>query len=418
MDLYSPFLNRIYSAIEMKESAETPQHSEHTLLEILDSLSIGAWVIDFQSRKAIFSTQLIDRLQMQGLTEKEQLEKTFETIHAEDRARVVKFIQDGFESGFPPNGIEYRLNLANDECIWVYSTGRMTYDEQGKPLKYYASSFDITQRKNYEKQLNDSKRIIINFFNNISHEFRTPLSIMLLYLDMMELHLQQAECRFRDKIDGNVSVLRQNTYRLLRLTSNLLDITMMDGGHMGVYMENGDIVCKAREISEAVANFASKQGFHIEFSSDIDEREMSFDSEKLERILLNLLSNAMKHSPPGGTVTLSVENAPDSVTLRVCDNGPGIPAEKREGLFTLFSQVNSTLARNNEGVGVGLALAKGLADLVHAKIWFVSEPGKGSTFFVRLPLLPESNFSRHMERNTIPMNRRIEMEFSDIAYNY
>lgn len=263
-------------------------------------------------------------------------------------------------------------------------------------------------------ELVKKSQLITDFFTNVSHEFKTPLSIILIELELMEYHIREACCGYSNDVRRISDVMRQNSYRLSRLIQNLLDVTKIDAGFMNVNLRCADIITVLGELVASVSDFAKNAGINVLFMSDQARRMVPMDTEKTERIMLNLLSNAIKYTTPGGRITVRVENPEDRVIISVKDTGEGIPQEKKEIIFDRFRQVNTSLTRNTEGSGIGLSLTKALVELLKGRIWFESERGEGSEFFIELPVLPFDGQKQMPEIEGMSMVKKVEMEFSDI----
>lgn len=268
--------------------------------------------------------------------------------------------------------------------------------------------------KKLTTELSEKNKLITDFFTNISHEFKTPLSIILVDLQLMEYRLRDVEGEAREKLSKMVAVMRQNALRLLRLIGNLLDVTKIDAGFMKARLINTDVVGLVSGIVETVRNYAENAGISVVFETGLPVRVLPLDAEKMERVLLNLLSNAVKHTPEGGHILVSLSHEAEKLTLLVKDDGEGIPEDRKEFIFDRFRQVNTSLTRSSEGCGIGLSLTKALVELLGGKVWFVSSLGRGSEFYVELPVLRENERFRSPEIDGMPRSRKVEMEFSDI----
>lgn len=273
---------------------------------------------------------------------------------------------------------------------------------------------DEEKIREMNRELIDKSQLITEFFTNISHEFKTPLSIILIELELMDFHLRETGCGYSERMQRMGEVMRQNAYRLSRLIQNLLDVTKLDAGFMNINLRNADIVSYVSALTDSVGDAAQKAGIQVYFKSDCSSRLMPIDIEKTERIMLNLLSNAIKHTSEGGRIEVEIMNYKNKVNLSVKDTGEGIPHDKKEIIFDRFRQVNTSLTRSTEGSGIGLSLVKAFVELLKGQIWFESEHGCGSEFFIELPVLPfdEHNAGPHIEG--MSMGKKIEMEFSDI----
>ncbi|KAF5046243.1 Adaptive-response sensory-kinase SasA [anaerobic digester metagenome] len=211
-----------------------------------------------------------------------------------------------------------------------------------------------------------------------------------------------------------LKIMKQNTFRLIRLINNLIDISKYDSKYLKLDMHNHDIVKIAEDISVSVSeNFKSK-GVKIIFDTDTEEKVMAVDEDKLERILLNLLSNAVKFTNNGGEIMVNVEDHEDFVRISVKDTGIGIPKDKLDVIFDRFCQVDRSLTRNREGSGIGLSLVKTLVEMHGGKIMVNSTVGEGSEFIFDLPVivLDEKQVSDAIFYDS--KIDKINIEFSDI----
>jgi signal transduction histidine kinase len=215
------------------------------------------------------------------------------------------------------------------------------------------------------------------FFANISHELRTPLNVIFGGYQMIELMLKDnMPSKNGDKIENYLSTVKQNCYRLVRLINNLIDITKMDSGYFQLDLENLDIVNVVESITLSVAEYIKNNGVSLIFDTYVEEKVMSFDADKIERIMLNLLSNALKFTSQGGNIIVTMYDRGDTIIISVKDDGIGIPEDKQESIFDRFIQVDKSLSRNREGSGIGLSIVKSLVELHGGTISLKSELGK------------------------------------------
>ena len=256
------------------------------------------------------------------------------------------------------------------------------------------------------------------FFANISHELRTPLNLIFGGYQMIELMLEDnMPSKNGDKIENYLGTVKQNCYRLVRLINNLIDITKMDSGYFQLELENLDIVNVVECITLSVAEYIKNNGISLIFDTYVEEREMAFDADKVERIMLNLLSNALKFTNPGGNIIVTMDERVDSVIISVKDDGIGIPKDKQNRIFDRFIQVDKSLSRNREGSGIGLSIVKSLVELHEGTISLKSELGIGSEFIIELPTKLENMEKQVKKVESHPCSNKIEkiqVEFSDI----
>ncbi|AOY77505.1 sensor histidine kinase [Clostridium formicaceticum] len=253
------------------------------------------------------------------------------------------------------------------------------------------------------------------FFSNISHELRTPLNVILGSVQLIETYSKDsAYCENQGRVIKNVTIMKQNCYRLLRLVNNLIDITKIDALAFEVHLKNCDIVRIVEEITLSVSNYIENKGIHLIFDTDIEEKIVACDDEKIERIMLNLLSNAVKFTPKEGTILVNIHHDKDHLYIDVKDSGKGIPPEKLQEVFERLCQVTDLFSRHHEGSGIGLSLVKALVEMHGGKISAESELEKGSTFTIQLPTrVVEENWQLNPPAKQDHVER-INVEFSDI----
>ncbi|MFN8345090.1 MAG: ATP-binding protein [Spirosomataceae bacterium] len=219
------------------------------------------------------------------------------------------------------------------------------------------------------------------FFTNISHEFRTPLTLLVGPLE---------DLRKKIPNEGLISVMQRNVNRLQVLINQLLDLSKLEAGELKVEAQLGDVAKFLAYIFSSFESLAQNQNIHFNITQHPLSFEAYFDADKIEKIFTNLLSNAFKFTPKNGRVEVRVvfpahESVP-WLTFEVQDNGIGIDPQRLPRIFDRFYQADDTAQRNYEGTGIGLALVKELVDILHGKITVSSEVNKGTAFRVELPL--------------------------------
>lgn len=255
------------------------------------------------------------------------------------------------------------------------------------------------------------------FFANVSHELRTPLNVMLSSLQLIQLYIENGS--IIDKgidLGKKIAVLRQNSLRVLKLINNLIDITKIDAGFYEAYLQNCNIVNLIEETTLSVAEYIESKGIKLIFDTDVEEKIIACDPEKIERIMFNLLSNATKFTPQGGLIEVNLYNKERNIIISVKDTGIGIPKDKQELIFERFRQVDRELAKNYEGSGIGLSLVKSLVEIHKGTIEVKSEYGKGSEFIISIPVTKISEEKSVQDISEISKDM-MRVEFSDLAIN-
>lgn len=225
-----------------------------------------------------------------------------------------------------------------------------------------------------------------DFFSNITHEFRTPLTLILE--PARRILAETAEPNTRQ----NAQHVESNSRRLLGLVNQLLDMAKLENGSMGLDLRLGDLPELVRSIFQSFQPLAEQRGVSISLELPDAIPPALFDLNKAELVISNLISNALKFTPVGGKITVTCKNTPtseqSSAEISVMDTGIGIPPEALGKIFDRFYQVDTSHTRPGEGTGIGLALTKELVELMRGNISVQSEPGKGTIFTFRLPLQP------------------------------
>jgi len=246
--------------------------------------------------------------------------------------------------------------------------------------------------RSYEK-LQELDRLKSQFFANISHELRTPLTLILAPL---ESYLQQPNLTGDQGRD--FEIMYQNGLRLLKQINSLLDLAKIDAGKMQLNYAKTDLVTFSKGIVASVSRMAEKKRIALSFSCIEKSIDFYFDWDKIERVLLNLIFNAVKFTEAGGKIRVFCEQKGEEVLIKVEDTGIGIASENISKLFNRFSQVDSSASRRYEGTGIGLALAKEMVELHGGRIWAESEPGRGTAMTFSLPFLVEPQWPEGEEK--------------------
>lgn len=237
------------------------------------------------------------------------------------------------------------------------------------------------------KELNYFKSV---FFTNISHEFRTPLTLIIGPLsDILK------NTTLQDDIKDQVKLIHKNAMRLLRLINQLLDISKVEAGHVKLQVARSNIAEFVCSVYEAFKIKAERDNINYRFYTSHDDMSGYFDSDKVEKILYNLLSNAFKYTPPGGKIDVLLfqktdENNKKFIELIVHDSGPGIIPEKQKKIFERYFVLGESRSPWQSSTGIGLSLANQLTLVHKGKISLESEEGKGSRFIVNLPIFREA----------------------------
>ena len=285
---------------------------------------------------------------------------------------------------------------------------------------FISTGIDITKRKEIEEEKQKLEEAIQlesirnEFFGNISHEFKTPLNIILGIVQLIDKNIDSDNIT-KENLLRHVNIMRQNSYRLLRLVNNLIDISRIDIGYYNLQSSNYNIVKVIEDITLSIAEYIKHKKINLLFNTDFKEIMLACDVDKIERVMLNLLSNAIKYTDDGGNIQVSLNKVNNDVIISVKDSGVGIPKDKLELIFDRFGQANSILSRRCEGSGIGLSIVKSIVQMHGGKIEVFSEVGKGTEFVFNIPIkiLEEENVILTCDNKDYHIEK-CNIEFSDI----
>lgn len=336
-------------------------------------------------------------------------------IHPDDIS-ILEFLYD---PNYIVEEIKYltiRLLCKDNTYKWIELSLKYVKDKN----VFMSTGIDVTSRKEVEvekKKLEEAihlESIRNEFFGNISHEFKTPLNIILGIVQLIDKNIELDNIT-KENLIRHVDIMKQNSYRLLRLVNNLIDISRIDIGYYNLQPSNYNIVKVIEDITLSIAEYVKHKKINLIFNTDVEEITLACDPDKIERVMLNLLSNAIKYTDDNGDIYVSLNKVNEDVVVSVKDSGVGIPNDKLELIFDRFGQANDILSRRCEGSGIGLSIVKSIVEMHGGKIEVFSEIGKGSEFVFNIPIkiLEEENVILTCDNKDYHVEK-CNIEFSDI----
>lgn len=336
-------------------------------------------------------------------------------VAQDHQPRVVSNLETQFQAMFPSGAWQQAPNSAVVLPIMASGeTGRSGFLIAGlNPFRLFDDDYSgfmklvagqiaaaISNAEAYEQErrraeaLAEIDRAKTAFFSNVSHEFRTPLTLMLGPLEEALQHPDQLQGKRRDE----VAVAHRNALRLLRLVNALLDFSRVEAGRMQAYFEQTDLPDYTRELAANFLPLCERAGLKLSIECDQLPQPVYVDRDMWEKIVLNLLSNAFKFTFDGGISLRLRDVGSDHVEFSVSDTGVGIPASELPHVFERFHRVEGQRGRTHEGSGIGLALVRELVNLLGGEVKATSEVDRGTTFAVTLPY-------EHPHRSATPVAR-------------
>lgn len=277
---------------------------------------------------------------------------------------------------------------------------------------------EIEVLKNKFEEIKQYDKVKNEFFANLSHELRTPINIIYSCIQLLNNN-KNNEAGFTNFYEKYEKTLKQNCFRMLRLVNNLIDITKIDSGFMKMRFVNYDIIKLTEDITMSVIPYVESKNIEIVFDTNCEELEIKCDPDKIERIILNLLANAIKFTESGGKIDVNIITDNTWVDIRIKDTGIGIPSHMKEFIFERFIQNDKSLNRNKEGSGIGLSLVKSLVELHNGKVFLRNSSEEGSEFSILIPNIAIDKGEE--EKGSVDYKAEVEkisIEFADIYEIY
>ncbi|AGF56014.1 signal transduction histidine kinase [Clostridium saccharoperbutylacetonicum] len=304
---------------------------------------------------------------------------------------------------------------------WVEVKSLIANDERGE---YIISAIrNIEDRKKVEEaekllELKNKEESLKNdFFANISHELRTPINVIYSALQVQNGYLKKDNCN-ENVLKYNL-IIKQNCLRLMRLINNIIDITRIESSFFIPNYKIENIVYLVEEITMSIAVYVKSKNIKLIFDTEVEEAYVNCDSNLIERIMLNVLSNAVKYGKEGGNIFVNIyKDGENNILISVKDDGMGIPSDMQANIFERFSKVDNSISRKIEGSGIGLSLVKQLVEIQQGTIVCESELNVGSEFKITFPTVEYSleDVTDEEQLNCYSNNaiETAEIEFSDI----
>ncbi|MGH8657062.1 MAG: PAS domain-containing sensor histidine kinase [Gammaproteobacteria bacterium] len=364
---------------EQKRTLDALHESEERLKFALSAARMVPWDWDLVTGTAVRSENAPEIL---GLPSS-GAQAFNEFLHPEDRNRVEETMAAAAR-GDAPYDLEFRIITHDGRLLWIADKARLRRDAAGRPTHLTGISVDITERKRGEQLLLAADRRKNEFLAMLAHELRNPLAPIRSAADVLRL-LGPKD----DKLKWARDVIERQVQHMTRLVDDLLDISRISRGRITLEKAPVNVASVVAGAMETVRPLTEARKQTVEILMPAEPGRVMGDETRLIQVLANLLHNAVKFTPEGERITLTVSRLAQEGFMTVRDTGIGIPDEMLEHVFDLFTQLDASLERSQGGLGIGLTLVKNLVEMHGGTVQARSEGrGKGSEFTVRLPLLP------------------------------
>jgi PAS domain S-box-containing protein len=384
LQLASVIAAQVAFAVERTRTEAQARRSEERLRFALDAASMGIWDWDLSTNDVQWSDNLA---RIHGLAEG-VFDGTFagyeREIHPEDRPRVFASIQKALNEGVP-HEVEYRIVNPDGTVRWCEGKGRVEYDD-GRPARMSGVCMMVTRRKEAElarlAAAEESSRLKDEFLATLSHELRTPLNAILGWV-----HMLQAGELAPPRAEQAVEIIGRNARLQAQLIEDILDVSRIIAGKLDIDRVPVSLPQLLDTIVSGISPTVETAGIILHQKLSPDLPPIEGDPKRLHQVLNNVLSNAIKFTPNGGTVSLRCATDDTAVDIEIEDSGIGIAPDFLPFVFDRFRQADCRSTRTHGGLGLGLAIVRHLVEQ-HGGTIRVHSDGleKGTTISIRLPV--------------------------------
>jgi PAS domain S-box-containing protein len=370
-------------AVDRFRTEQSARRSEERLRFALEAVSMGTWEWDLAAQTVKWSDNLESVHGLRPGTFDGTFESYRREIHPDDRDLVLTSIQRAIQEGVP-HDVEYRIVAPDGTVRWVEGKGQVEY-ENGQPVRMSGICMMVSRRKEAELSrlvaAEEASRLKDEFLATLSHELRTPLNAILGWVQMM-----QGDRLTPESLRRAIDVIGRNARLQAQLIDDILDVSRIITGKLKIDRRPLMVPRLVDNVLSGVLPAAEAKRIRLSCDIPVDLPAIDGDPKRLEQVLGNIVSNAIKFTPEGGLVHISCAADENMTTIQVRDSGIGISPEFLPFVFDRFRQADSRMTRSHGGLGLGLAIARHLIALHDGTITVHSEgPGRGSTFEIRLP---------------------------------
>ncbi len=373
------YLSIIEDITERKQQEMALKSSEETFRSAMEHASIGMALVEPNGRWLKVNQVLCDLL---DYSKSELLSMDFQSLtHPDDLESDLEFIRQMLEGTRHTYQMEKRYFRKDKSIIWVLLSVSIVHTTDGIPHYFIAQIQDITERKEMERMKNE-------FISIVSHELRTPLTSIRGSLGLIAGAMAKD---LPDKANLLINIAHKNSERLILLINDILDIDKIASGQMRFDMKYEGLASLLQQAIDANQAYAERYNVSFKLAFPPETWRVNIDNARLLQVLSNILSNAAKFSPEEFSIEVFASLTESGVRISIKDYGPGISEDFRSRIFGKFSQADSSVTRKKDGTGLGLHVSKQIIEHMGGHIGFDTEMGKGTTFWIDLPLLIEDS---------------------------
>ncbi len=366
------------------------KHNETRLALSHQFANIGTWEWNIQSNNILWSDQVPVLFGLKRGRLKITLDKFLSLVHPDDVERINTTIQSSLESGVTYE-VEHRVIWPDGTVKWVHEKGNVIRNQKGEAIRMLGVIIDIDQIKQTQLQLEQASRAKSEFLSSMSHELRTPLNAILGFAQLLQSDMDSP---LNEDQQESVMHIYQSGQHLLDLINDILELSRIEAKKLEISHDIINIQKVMQACLPILKSLAEKKSITLELLSD-DKIYIVGDTTRLKQVIINLASNGIKYNKPNGHVSIRYETLTDTLKIIIQDTGIGIPKSKQAAVFQAFERLGQETS-NIEGTGIGLVITKELVEAMDGNIGFESEEGKGSTFWIEMPLANQSDLPENI----------------------
>ncbi len=395
-------------AQERLEALEALEHETTALRLVHEILRSGMWTMEFNRQGEMVSVYWSPEFRaMIGYQDETDfpnvLSSWSDLLHPEEREQVLAqyYATIADYSGQSLYDVEYRLLTRDRGYRWFRATGKLSRREDGSPITYVGMFVDVTERKESDKKLAEQHRLLEDalekaqrasqsktmFLNNMSHDIRTPMNAIIGFTNLAATHLDD-----RELVRSYLEKITASSDHLLSLINDVLDMSRIESGKVYIDEAPCSLPAVLRDLQSMVqADLHTRQLCFTLDDSALVHPHVVCDRLRLNQVLLNVLSNALKFTPAGGSISITADEQPGGeadtavYTFRIRDTGIGMAPEFLSHIFEPFEREQTSTVSGIQGTGLGMSITKNLAELMRGRISVESQKGQGSLFTITFP---------------------------------
>ncbi len=402
--------------------AASLKEAEERLSIAIDGSDDGIFDWDIKNNVVFFSRQFFDMIGEKFDPAVSSINYLKQRIHEDDLEKAWSYIEQYLDGGLSEYRQSFRMKHESGRWVWVQSRGKALFGADNKATRIVCIHTDITHTVKAQERLKaekmeaeDANRAKSEFLAHMSHEIRTPLTAINGIVEIFE----RTKDSFNEKQQSLIGTLKSSTSSLIDLINDILDFSKIESGELELDEHGFSLDEVFENVISMMALKASEKGISFVFDySALKGQDFYGDVKRIRQILVNLINNAIKFTDDGGVkINAELEDREGNPFLRinVSDTGIGIDPEDFDLVFQRFKQADSSVSRKYGGTGLGLPISKNLANLMGGDIFLSSQPGKGSTFSLLLPVKIEvhSASTEKQDKSALKINDKIRSALSN-----